>query len=39
MMRDSELTGRGRLAWLMGALLVGVASQWCINYGVCALPL
>ena len=39
MMRHGELTGMGRAAWVMGALLVGLCSQWCINYGVCALPL
>ncbi len=25
--------------WLAGALFVGLLSQWCVNYGVCALPL
>ncbi len=34
-----ELGWRGRLFWLAGALLVGCASQWCVNYGVCAPPL
>mgnify|MGYP003387075693 CR=1 FL=1 len=33
-----ELTRRGRLLWLGGALLVGLASQYCVNYGVCAAP-
>lgn len=26
------------LLWLAGALLAGFASQYCINFGVCALP-
>jgi hypothetical protein len=39
MMRKGELTTKGQLAWLLGALLVGLASQYCINYGVCAAPL
>ncbi len=39
MMQNGELTARGRLAWLLGALLVGLASQYCVNFGVCALPL
>ena len=30
---------RLRLVWLAGALLTGLGSQFCINYGVCALPL
>ena len=25
--------------WLAGAVLVGFASQYCINFGSCALPL
>jgi hypothetical protein len=25
--------------WLLGATLTGFASQFCINYGVCALPI
>ena len=39
MMRNGELSGRGRVVWLVGALLIGLASQWCINYGICAVPL
>jgi hypothetical protein len=27
------------LLWLAGALLVGLCSQYCINFGACALPL
>ena len=38
MMANGELTGRGKLLWLAGALLVGFASQYCLNYGFCALP-
>ncbi len=33
-----ELTRRGRLFWLMAALALGAASQWCVNYGACAAP-
>jgi hypothetical protein len=25
--------------WLAGAMLIGLMSQYCVNYGVCALPL
>jgi hypothetical protein len=25
--------------WLAGAMLVGLCSQYCINFGACALPL
>ena len=39
MMRNGQLTAKGQLAWLLGALLVGLSSQYCINYGVCAAPL
>ncbi len=39
MLQNGELTCRGRLAWLLAALLLGVASQYCVNFGVCALPL
>ncbi len=35
----AELSTRGKLLWLAGALLVGLASQWCVNYGICAAPL
>lgn len=34
-----ELTFRGKALWLAGAVLLGLASQWCVNYGVCAAPL
>jgi hypothetical protein len=34
-----ELNGRTRALWLAGAVLMGLMSQWCINYGVCAAPL
>jgi hypothetical protein len=39
MMVNGELSARGRLVWLAGALLIGLASQWCINYGICAVPI
>jgi hypothetical protein len=39
MIENGELSGRGRVVWLAGALLIGLASQWCINYGICAVPL
>jgi hypothetical protein len=39
MMRRGELTAKGQLLWLLGAVLVGIASQYCLNYGVCAAPL
>lgn len=25
--------------WLLGAVLTGFASQFCVNYGICAIPL
>jgi hypothetical protein len=34
-----ELTWRGRLLWLCSAMLLGIASQYCINYGLCAAPI
>ena len=33
------MTMQTRLVWLAGALLMGLASQWCVNFGVCAAPL
>lgn len=39
LLRNGELTGKGRLVWLAGALMVGVASQWCMTYGLFAAPL
>jgi hypothetical protein len=38
MIGSIELTRRGRLLWLAGAMLVGLLSQYCVNYGVCAAP-
>ncbi len=29
---------RTQLLWLGGALMLGLASQWCINFGICAAP-
>ena len=37
-MNGQELTLRGKLLWLAGAMLLGLASQWCINFGPCAAP-
>lgn len=39
MMVNGELTGRGKLMWLVGAVLLGLASQYCVNFGICAAPL
>jgi hypothetical protein len=39
MMQSGELSARGRVVWLAGAVLLGLASQWCINFGPCAAPL
>lgn len=36
---NSELTWLGRMVWLAGAVIVGLASQYCINFGSCAAPL
>ena len=33
-----DVSGRARRLWVLGVLLTGLASQWCINYGVCAAP-
>lgn len=38
MIGNIELTPRGRLLWIAAAMLIGVASQYCINYGICAPP-
>jgi hypothetical protein len=38
MIGNMDLGRRGKLAWLIGAVLVGLASQYCVNYGICALP-
>ncbi len=34
-----ELNARTRMIWLAGALLMGLLSQWCVNYGLCAAPI
>ena len=34
----TELTTRGRMMWVAAALLLGLASQYCVNFGVCAPP-
>ena len=39
MIGDINLSMRGRLLWLAGAMLIGLASQYCINYGICAAPM
>jgi hypothetical protein len=39
MIGNMELSRRGRVLWIVGALIVGFASQYCINYGICAAPL
>ncbi len=39
MIGNMNLTARGKLLWLAGALLMGCASQFCLNYGICAAPL
>lgn len=36
---QGELTWAQRLLWLGGALALGLASQWCLNYGLCAAPI
>ena len=38
MIGNMDLGRRGRLVWVIGAMLVGFASQYCVNYGICALP-
>ena len=39
MIGDINLSMRGRLLWLACAMLIGLASQYCINYGICAAPM
>ena len=34
-----ELTARTRAAWLAGALMMGVLSQWCMAFGPCGAPI
>jgi hypothetical protein len=36
---NSELTRFGRMVWVFGAVLVGLASQYCVNFGSCAAPI
>ncbi len=38
MIGNMELGLRGKLAWLAGAIMTGLASQYCINHGICAAP-
>ena len=38
-MRGSGMTWRLQMAWLAGALALGLASQWCTAFGPCAAPL
>ena len=33
-----DLGVRGRMLWIAAAMLIGLASQYCINYGICAPP-
>lgn len=33
------MTARMRLAWLAGAVVMGVAAQWCMVFGPCGAPL
>ena len=33
-----DLTLRGRMLWIAAAMLIGIASQYCVNYGICAAP-
>ena len=37
--KESGMTMKVRMTWLAGAMLMGMASQWCVNFGVCAAPL
>jgi hypothetical protein len=32
-------TFKTHMLWIAGAIAVGLCSQYCINFGVCALPL
>jgi hypothetical protein len=34
----TEFTPRVRMIWLVGAMLTGLASQYCVNFGICAAP-
>ncbi len=38
MIGNMELSARGKLLWVLGAVVVGFASQYCLNYGICATP-
>jgi len=39
MTNEVAMTRRVRLFWLAGALAIGLASQFCVTFGVCAAPL
>jgi hypothetical protein len=34
-----ELNARTRMLWLVGAIVMGTLSQWCMTFGPCAAPL
>ena len=38
MIGNIDLGVRGRMVWIAAAMLIGLASQYCINYGICAPP-
>ncbi|NJC07828.1 hypothetical protein [Polymorphobacter fuscus] len=39
MIGNMNLGARGRLLWIGAAMLLGMASQYCVNFGACAAPL
>jgi hypothetical protein len=34
-----ELTARTRMLWLAGAVVLGLAHQWCMVFGPCGAPI
>ncbi len=34
-----EMNARTRMTWLMGALVLGTLSQWCMVFGPCGAPI
>ena len=38
MIGNIDLGIRGRMLWIAAAMLIGIASQYCVNYGICAPP-
>lgn len=38
-MNGPDISARARRFWVLGVMLTGIASQYCLNFGICAVPL